>query len=250
MSNIDADKSDNSQPESKGPAKQKVNAEEASLVGPEAKRIKFALKYCQPSDKTRLKYDDCKALADALSEMEESGAAPVAPDGKIGGNGAILIESKIGDGGFDLVVSRSGKEAGCKLTEEDFVLVTKFCKEKWSVSYESIIGENQPTSDCPLLWWALKEAPKLYNWKSQPKCALHGHAIADKETAQKLGFPCSEKETLFSTLEDVEALDSLFEKFPYPDNHVYIRQNHGFFLLAENEKEVVELFRKLIKPNI
>ncbi len=68
--------------------------------------------------------------------------------------------------------------------------------------------------------------------------------------ARGLGLPVSEGETLFSTPEDLAALEVLLESHPYPGTTVYIRRGHGFFLLAGSVEEAAMRFEQLIVPHM
>jgi hypothetical protein len=43
------------------------------------------------------------------------------------------------------------------------------------------------------------------------------------KAALALGFPVSDEATTFSTPDDLEQLELLFKKYPYPEHKVYIR---------------------------
>jgi len=66
-------------------------------------------------------------------------------DGSLGGNIAVVVEGA-------LVVSRSGKAAGVRLSQEDFVDVVRFDQDLWRATYNSADGDIAPTSDTPLHW--------------------------------------------------------------------------------------------------
>lgn len=221
-----------------------ANLESASLAngGP---RVRFA------SDRRPGSFeateDQWRPLAAALKLSEESGAAPVLPDGKIGGNGARLLD----DG--SMLVSRSGREAETDFTARDFVRVVAFDAAEWRASFDSADPSVKPSSDTPLLWRALVTAPSTCRaWKSapsRPTFVLHGHSCASEEEALARGLPCSPKETLFSTPADTEALAEIFETHPWPDHNVFVRKNHGFFLLATSADEAINVFQaKILSP--
>lgn len=82
-----------------------------------------------------------EALAAGCVLLERLGAAPVLPDGLVAGNVAGLLW----DGRQELLlVSRSGKAAGCAPSREDFVVVEAFDQSHWSCSF---CGKVRPTSD-------------------------------------------------------------------------------------------------------
>lgn len=184
------------------------------------------------------------ALAAALAEMERAGAAPVLPDGKVGGNGAVRCQS-------GMLVSKSGKLAGEPIGASDFALVHSFDSNRWSAGFSSLSESVKPSSDSPLLWTALYEAHNHgFDKRHLPRVALHGHALATPDDANSLGYPISHEQTLFSTREDVQALTRLFERFPYPQTRVWIRRGHGFFILADSIDEALGIFRRQIVPHM
>lgn len=214
------------------------------------KRVKFELQLLPFSTKIRETYfsatEELAKLGASLSTLEKHGAAPILPDGKVGGNGAILFSDENGE---NLFVSKSGKVCGEDVLPEHFCAINKFERDKWKASFYSPCNSNKPSSDTPLLWTSIMEANKRFpNWESQPKVALHGHAIADQKAADELNLPISIKETLFSTPEDLDELERLFEQYPYPKHQIYIRKNHGFFLLADSIAEAVRIYENSILP--
>mmetsp|Transcript_24427 Transcript_24427/g.44901 ORF Transcript_24427/g.44901 Transcript_24427/m.44901 type:complete len:308 (-) Transcript_24427:8-931(-) len=197
-------------------------------------RVKF--RCIRQSSDPKVKSTEWKPLAKALMISEELGAAPVLQDGRIGGNGAILC-------GDSIIVSKSGRFAGTQYDASQFVRVSTFDFPTWTVTYSSTDPTAKPSSDIPLLWHAMKVAHKEFGWTKQPKFVLHGHTCKTAKEAKVLGAPCSTKETLFSTPADLDALIHLFEKFPYPQHHFFVRLNHGFFLLADTVQEAIHLFK-------
>lgn len=113
-----------------------------------------------------------------------------------------------------IVVSRSGKEPHAALQAQDWVLLTRFDPASWSAEYCSASVAARPTSDAPLHAAALgPSATQRYGWAAAPAVAVHGHALASGaglEAARAAGLPISEDETLFSTPEDLAALEALF----------------------------------------
>ncbi|CAH1789157.1 unnamed protein product [Owenia fusiformis] len=226
------------------------NAEDKSLRSGEA-RVKFAVKfkstiqqYLTPAQRSTQR-DLCASLAKALWEIEESGAAPVAPDGKVGGNGAVLFNN---NGKTELLISKSGKDAG-KLMDVDLdvCLVTDFNREKWSADFCSESESVLPSSDTPLHHTALINTMK-FDWSEHPTAALHGHAIADEASAKKLDIPISTEETLFSTPADSDALMNLIREYPYPAYKIYIRKGHGFVIMGKDVQETIDIFNEKVKP--
>ena len=188
---------------------------------------------------------EATALADALAEMERFGAAPVLPDGKVGGNGAV----RCSDG--RMLVSKSGKFAGETIGPRDFALLHSFDRARWSAEFSSPSEAINPSSDSPLLWAALCEGERHGFARSRlPRVALHGHALATPEDAHALGYPISHEQTLFSTREDVDALTALFARHPFPTTRVWIRRGHGFFILADSIDDALAVFRNEIVPHM
>uniref|UniRef100_A0A0G4FWB8 Class II aldolase/adducin N-terminal domain-containing protein n=1 Tax=Chromera velia CCMP2878 TaxID=1169474 RepID=A0A0G4FWB8_9ALVE len=239
-----------------------MNLEDASLLmgGP---RIKFSLRKDEEEQGREIlkKLETAllpaaASLSSALAEVERDGAAPVLPDGKVGGNGAVLL------GDLDcpaLLVSRSGKEKGHILrVPDDFALVTSFDRERWEAVYVPC-GSDQtvkPTSDTPLLWAALVSSKKkgegdAKDSRTAPpaRFALHGHAL--ERGSRGIHIPISDEETLFSTPEDVAALERLFDSAGYfPLHRTFIRRGHGFFILGEGSSEALETLRTVVVPQI
>jgi hypothetical protein len=74
------------------------------------------------------------------------------------------------------------------------------------------------------------------------------HPPAGLAAAQQLGLPISDHETLFSTPEDLDALEALFLAFPYPQHRLYVRKGHGFFLLGQTCEEVQRVLEGVVAP--
>lgn len=185
-------------------------------------------------------------LSSALWELEECGATPVCPDGKVAGNAAALL----GDEKW-VLLSKSGKLGGKKMdTLKDVCIVTKFDMEKWEATYYAESADTIPTSDAPLHFTVLQGAHEKYNWDKVPKAAVHGHALEKAEVAEKLGLPCSHDETLFSTPSDSAALLELMGKYPYPKDDVYIRNGHGFVTVGGDVDGAMMAFREKVRPHI
>ena len=231
---------------------------EAESLRQQRERIKFSVCRHAPCDAVRQVFREAEEelgkLSDALVMLEQDGAAPVLPDGKVGGNGAMLLS--VGDsehengGDFVLVVSKSGKKPGERLGVDEFCVVDNFDSDSWSAHYSSSRDDYKPSSDTPLLWESLMEGQRKYSWRKSPRVALHGHALADEETAARLNIPISSEETLFSTPEDVTALEGLFRENPYPEQKLFLRKNHGFFLLADSVTQAIEVYQRCILPHL
>ena len=190
------------------------------VVG-ERPRVKFSHRREGPRDPAAL--GAATDLAEAVLAMEALGCCPVLDDGLSAGNGALCF-------GESLLVSPSGRRPGaCPPTQ--VVQVTDFDAETWTAIHR---GEQKtsPTSDSPLYWAALVDAPTALSWPQRPLAALHGHVLDTERAAELLDLPLSHEATEFSTPPDRAALWDLMARFPYPAHRVWIRRGHGFFLLA------------------
>lgn len=195
----------------------------------------------------RFHADIVAEMANAMSLMEQAGATPILPDGKVSGNAAVRIVEN-NDLDF-LIVSRSGKVAGRRMGESDICIVVNFDSIRWSADYFSVSDETLPTSDTPLHYAAL-HAFQAFDWTEAPSATLHGHALETEEAAVRLNLPCSPAETLFSTPEDSDALIKLLRAYPYPQHKVFIRKGHGFIILGTGLADTLKTFKKCIQPNI
>ena len=201
-----------------------------------------------PQDMKSKYHMELKDMADALWELEDTGAAPILPDGKVGGNAAFRLI--MADNEEVIVLSKSGKTSGQNFNiDEDVCVVTNFNTDTWCAEYLSTSIDVLPTSDSPMHHAALS-AHKQFHWSEMPNAILHGHALETEEEAAALGLPISTEETLFSTPEDTQALMTLFEGHPYPQNKIFIRKGHGFLLLGQSMQDALETFRKSILPNV
>ena len=199
-----------------------------------ANRVKFRLEW-----RGLLANDiDWSGLSKSLRILGEIGCAPVGGDGGRAGN--VALRTKEG-----LIVSRSNRD-NLVLKQEDFVEIVDFSRAEWKVRYRSMRQEIIPTSDTPLYWLALIEMPHKMGWSHCPQVAIHGHALEMEDAATKLGIPISRKETEFSTPEDYEALSELLSSYPYPENKIFIRKGHGFFILGEGIEEINDLTLRTI----
>ncbi len=187
-------------------------------------------------------------LTDALYEMESHSAAPVMPDGKVGGNGSCALQTPPTGCRTQIIVSKTGKLAGRMTVPDDLCIMDNFDNESWSGDFYSVSENVCPMSDAPLHFMMLNLRQK-FEWPRYPKAALHGHALETTEKAAVANIPCSEEETLFSTPADTEALVDLIEQFPYPENNVYIRKNHGFFILGETVSDMLKIFNDRVVPH-
>lgn len=163
----------------------------------------------------------------ALETLETVGCCPVLDDGLAAGNGA----TRTAEG--TLLVSRSGRVPGT-FDPDDIVELVQFDADAWVATYRSRDESSRPTSDAPLHWAALLEAPARYGWSAVPRASLHGHVLETTRAAEALGLPISSEATLFSTPPDRAALLDLLGRAPYPDHPTVIRRDHGFFALAPN----------------
>lgn len=201
-------------------------------------RVKFSSTRQPLSQDLKLPW---RVLGNALQLLEVEGLAPLLVDGNIGGNGAMRMGDK-------MLVSRSGKEAGKLVTQDDVCLVTHFDKDAWHVGYQSASPNVRPSSDTPLLYQALLRGTTEHGWSRSPRVALHGHALHTTADAVRLGLPISKEETVFSTREDLTALEGMFSQYPYPNNKIFLRRGHGFFLLADSMEEAIALVKTVVLP--
>lgn len=147
-----------------------------------------------------------------------------------------------------VIVSKSGKTAETPMDiYKDFVIVKSFDTKAWSCQYYSTEATVIPTSDTPLYFTTFNAHSKL-DWKCRPTYLLHGHAFATEEEAEKLGFPISSKETLYSTPEDAQELFDLMRKHPFPEDQVYIRKGHGFILIGTSPEHAWRVFKQKMEP--
>ena len=190
---------------------------------------------------------DLLRLAALQTSLEALGVIPILNDGLLGGNCAMRDPAAPGT-----LITKSGKAPGAVLTPQDFVLLTSFNRTSWSATYLSPTPDMRPSSDAPLHAAALAvDCVERYGWAEAPAVAVHGHALVEGdglEAAQRAGLPISEAETLFSTPEDLAALEALFSSHPYPSNSCYIRRGHGFFLLAKDAASAEAKFREAVLP--
>merc|ERR1711976_194319 len=102
-----------------------------------------------PKDVQTTFHNEIADMADALWELEKTGAAPVLPDGKVGGNAAFRLQ--VDNKQEVIVLSRSGKTSGQRFDlKKDVCIVTHFDKDKWASEYFSISKDVLPTSDTPM----------------------------------------------------------------------------------------------------
>ncbi len=186
-------------------------------------RVKFELRRLgAPSEGLRPLRE---ALAQALGALERAGCCPVLDDGLAAGNGAVRTPEGT------LLVSRSGRTPG-GIEVDDVVELVAFDPTAWVATYRSLSPAARPTSDAPLHWAALVEAPARLGWTEPPTASLHGHVLETSRAAAELGLPISIEATSFSTPPDREALLELLARAPWPDHRTVIRRDHGFFTLG------------------
>ena len=229
-------------------AEHKSLAEGGARVKFEARRRGTVEDFIRSSGCEEFYHTATVELADALTRMQEVGATPILPDGKVGGNACCRLSlSK----GIDfLVVSKSGKYAGQAIdADNDFCIVTDFNVEQWSVEFYSNSDETLPSSDTPLHYFALHAAEK-FNWTEVPFVTLHGHAIETEEAASLLHIPCSVVETLFSTPDDSHELMNLLHQFPYPQHKIFVRKGHGFIILGKRMTDALTVFEQSVVPHL
>ena len=192
--------------------------------------------------------DQLLELGKLQSRLETLNVIPILNDGLVGGNCAMRIDNS----GGAFFVSKSGKAPHAVLLPQDFVLVTDFDRSTWTATYRSAHKDIKPSSDAPLHAAALaQDSTHRYDWPQTPLVAVHGHALAEGpqlEAAKEAGLPISQKETLFSTPDDLAALEALFVSHRYPEHKCYIRRHHGFFILGETVADVEREFDEVVLP--
>ena len=198
------------------------------------KRVKFS--YCRLKDPFTL-LPEWSGLSQILQLTQDLGYCPIAEGGKLCGNAALWTE----DG---LIVSRSGRDSS-KFITDNFTQVVAFDFNRWEARFRSVTSDAEPTSDTPLHWAALRSLPERYGWKKRPRVSLHGHALETEEMARRLKIPISNTVTEFSTPADYHALASLISENPYPQNKIFIRKGHGFFILGKDFKEVIQILKDI-----
>jgi hypothetical protein len=216
-------------------------------------RVKFAAARAAAAFHAAPGAAELSALSDLMARMERDGAIPVLGDGLVGGNCALGGAAAAAAGAPPgVLVSRTGKEPGARLAASDFVAVLDFDAARWRAAFRAPTPAVQPTSDTPLHFAALAPgAAERYGWAATPTVAVHGHALAEGAqlaAALAAGVPVSGEETLFSTPEDLAALEALFRERPYPADALYVRRGHGFFLLAGSVAEAAAAFERVVLP--
>lgn len=194
---------------------------------------------------------DLQALGELQKYLEDVGVIPILNDGLVGGNCAVICQDSKGE--QHLFVSRSGKAPGYLLQPDDFVEIVKFEREHWMAMFRSSADDVRPTSDTPLHVAALLDSQERFGWEEVPFVAVHGHALGDEpgiSKALEAGIPVSEELTMFSTAEDLKALEKLFTSHKYPHTQCFIRRGHGFFLLAKDVKHAAHYFNSVLEPLI
>ncbi|GEM_PF-1604981 len=201
------------------------------------KRVKFEL---VPANCIYLMSPGAAQRLSLVAEgMEKEGCAPVLADGKVAGNLAIRF-------GGGIIVTRSGKESS-SLGTKDFAYIESFDTWKWRARYVSSSPGIKPSSDTPLYWAALVEAPEKLGWHEIPGAAVHGHSLETEEAAKKLSIPISARETEFSTFLDKSAFYSLLMRSPYPKHKMWIRKGHGFFAAGDTIEEAFETAKRYMQ---
>lgn len=181
---------------------------------------------------------EAAALAEALAAMEAAGCCPVLDDGLAAGNGAL----RLSDG--SLLLSPSGRRSG-GWDPGAAIQLLDFDAASWRARYRSRDLDRRPTSDAPLHWAALVEAPLRFGWARAPGASLHGHILETARAAELLGVPLSAEATRFSTPPDRAALLALLERAPFPAHRTVIRRDHGFFTLGRDLAEARATVRDL-----
>ncbi len=236
----------------------------AEIISEEQPRIKFQSIYLGDHHIPNSEIEaELLKLGKLQSKLEALGVIPILNDGLVGGNCSLRAYSSDhltisnpeieGDQSTNIYISKSGKDPGSTLKLSDLVLLTSFDRTQWTATYRSPSPDTRPSSDAPLHSAALAGdgSFRYHGWSKSPRVAVHGHALAEGEGLQaaiEAGMPISEEETLFSTPADLDALEKLFNKYPYPEYRCFIRRGHGFFLLADSVTDAEIQFERLILP--
>jgi ribulose-5-phosphate 4-epimerase/fuculose-1-phosphate aldolase len=183
-------------------------------------RVRFEATWLGPLELPR----GAEPLALAIGALDGAGLCPVLGDGLAAGNAAMVVEGR-------LFLTPSGRRPG-PLQPDRLVELVDFDPLTWSARYRSREPESRPTSDAPLYHAILREAAA--SWPTPPTVALHGHALETPAHAARLGAPIADEETEFSTPEDRQALLALVRRAPWPEQDLWIRRGHGFFLVGRD----------------
>lgn len=232
----------------------------AEVISEDQPRIKFQTTWQGHTIKSQ-NNAELDHLARLQMRLETLGVIPILNDGLVGGNCAMRAPASLSSSpevpssnqaSDRIFVSKSGKIPGAILTHDDFVTLTSFDRDSWSAAFQSASSDVRPSSDSPLHAAALSsDACQRYGWQKAPQIAVHGHALAEGsglQAAAAAGMPISQEETLFSTPEDLDALEELFKSHPYPTFRCFIRRGHGFFLLADDVADAEAQFEALVLP--
>ncbi len=194
-------------------------------------RVKFATRWSGP--RHGHDRDAAQELASALDAMAALGCCPVLDDGLLAGNAGLALPSGT------VLVSPSGRRAG-RTDPDTLVEVVSFDASSWSCEHRGRDATTRPTSDTPLHWLALTGAPS-----QRPTVSLHGHLWSTDAEATALEVPISGAETVFSTPEDRAGFHAMLEAAPYPAHRVWIRRNHGFFVVGADARAALETLTDL-----
>lgn len=227
------------------------------VISEEQPRIKFETR-CE-GEVIIPSHPELLHLARLQGRLEELGVIPILNDGLVGGNCAMRAPeptqtpaAAAATGATAILVSKSGKAPLVALRPEDFVLLMRFDRATWSAAYKSAAPGVRPSSDSPLHAAALSpDCCQRYGWGRAPRVAVHGHALAEGaqlEAAAAAGLPISPAATLFSTPEDLEALEEIFTSHPYPEHRCYCRRGHGFFLLGDTAADAEAALEASVLP--
>eukprot|EP00889_Picochlorum_renovo_P008994 jgi/Picre1/36024/NNA_003481.t1 len=195
------------------------------VISKDLPRVKFgATRVGKPRLNDTSLISQLQELGALQHHLEEIGVVPILDDGLVGGNCSLKSQTGV-------FVSPSGKEPLMELQGRDFVEIENFDRTGWS-----LLGQGSESTSC---------------WSRLPNVVVHGHALADGEgldAAKRSGFPISDRETLFSTPDDLVELENLFEHHPYPANQCFIRRGHGFLVLADSVKDASDFISKKLEP--
>lgn len=217
------------------------------VISKDLPRVKFgATRVGKPRLNDTSLISQLQELGALQHHLEEIGVVPILDDGLVGGNCSLKSQTGV-------FVSPSGKEPLMELQGRDFVEIENFDRTGWCCEFRSFCETRKPTSDLPLHVAALlgQGSESTSCWPRLPNVVVHGHALADGEdldAAKRSGFPISDRETLFSTPDDLVELENLFEHHPYPANQCFIRRGHGFLVLADSVKDASDFISHKVEP--
>ncbi|ELU00775.1 hypothetical protein CAPTEDRAFT_220245 [Capitella teleta] len=200
-----------------------------------------------PGEKKTEFEEKAALMISTVQGVIEAGGSP-AKDGLVTANASFKLQ--ISDTKYVFAVLRSGLQVDKPLNvQSDVCIITQFDPTHWAADFVSDLEDAVPTSDVPIYWMSYK-AGKRFKWTKLPTAILHGHSMFSREMAQKVCFPITPEPTLASTPLDTQTVLDLYETNSYPETKIFIREGHGFLLLASSLQEASEEFEASIVPNL